>query len=422
MQNRSETSIDPSERLQLKIAQALRNTRLVRESASKAESHSCAVCGSKLADSPAATDAAAAPIFSSLNKQTWICSACFKKFSKLAAWNLESPYRRSLHLPITTDQIHPLDPRCQIVQFAILSGVQLTEADFQLVAGFLRQYPEIPFRVYGGHPALKDLEFLRHFGFVRKFQVDVWDLANLDGLRFLPPELEALGVGSTKSKRHSLRFLERFPALKRLFLEGHSKDFQVVGSLGRLESLTLRSITLPDLSALTRLNQLKSLDIKLGGTKDLRLAPGIGRLRYLELWMIRGLTDLSFIGDLEYLQHLVLESLKHVSTLPLFRNLRSLRRVKLQNMKGIRDLRSISEAPALEDLLTFEMVHLKPEDFGPFVGHRTLRTVSVGLGGRRKDATVHAMLGLPTVEGKFQFSADDQEDQAQISLRCDPAP
>lgn len=36
-----------------------------------------------------------------------------------------------------------------------------------------------------------------------------------------------------------------------------------------------------------------ALDIELGGTKGLGLLPRVGRLRYLELWMVKGLSDLS---------------------------------------------------------------------------------------------------------------------------------
>ena len=46
------------------------------------------------------------------------------------------------------------------------------------------------------------------------------------------------------------------------------------------------------------LTRLLSLDIKLGGTTNLGLLPRIGRLRYLELWLIRGLADIGPVGDM----------------------------------------------------------------------------------------------------------------------------
>jgi hypothetical protein len=213
------------------------------------------------------------------------------------------PFHREIESPITADQLRPLDPRCRTVQFNSL----LTENDFRRLAKFMQQYPQVELRVYGNYDGrITDLAFLKHFPFIKRFTVEIWQLENFNGLAFLPTDLEGLGLGQTKSRRHSLRFLERFPALRTLYIEGHTKDFEAVRHLERLKDLTLRSITLPDLSDLTALHQLKSLDIKLGGTTDLRLLPKVGKLRYLELWMIRGLTDITPVAEVESLQYLFL--------------------------------------------------------------------------------------------------------------------
>ncbi len=62
-----------------------------------------------------------------------------------------------------------------------------------------------------------------------------------------------------------------------MYLEGQTKDIEVVS---QLTSLTLRSITLPNLALLQPLAQLRALDIN-------------GQLEYVELWMIRGFSDLA---------------------------------------------------------------------------------------------------------------------------------
>ena len=53
-----------------------------------------------------------------------------------------------------------------------------------------------------------------------------------------------------------------------MHLDGQSKDIEVLGELDKLEDVTLRSITTPDLSYLARLRNLWSLDIKLGGNAE----------------------------------------------------------------------------------------------------------------------------------------------------------
>ena len=69
---------------------------------------------------------------------------------------------------------------------------------------------------------------------------------------------------------------------------------------------------MPDLSLLLPLTGLRSLDLKLGGTRDLGLLPRLGELRYLELWMIRGLTDITAVGRIPSLRALFLQALRQV--------------------------------------------------------------------------------------------------------------
>jgi hypothetical protein len=275
----------------------------------------------------------------------------------------------------------------------------LTDDDFRRLADWLRAYPEITLRAYLRH---RDIEFLRFFPFLRRFDVDAaYGLESLDGLRLLPDDLEQLAIGGTR-RPLDLSRLERFAGLKSLFLEGQTKRIDVISSLLSLEHLGLRSITLPDLSLLVPLAYLRTLEIKLGGTSDLQLLPRIGRLRYLELWRIRGLSDVSSIGELSDLQFLFLQTLKHVESLPDLGKAVALRRVRLQTMKGIRDLRPLASAPALEELVLDDMPQLQPNDLRPLVGLPHLRAVSARIGIKKSEAA-KALLRLPEVRGRFEW-------------------
>jgi len=313
------------------------------------------------------------------------------------------PFIRELKTPVTVEQLRPLDARCRVVQFS----EPLTDSDFKRVAGFMRDCSTVTLRVYGHYSDGCDLEFLRYFSFLRNFQVDVFKLKDFSGLNYLTNDLEYLGLGQTLRKTHSLRFLERFTSLRELYIEGHAKDIEVIGQLVKLEQLRFRSITLPNLSILKPLVRLLSFDLKLGGTKDLRLLPDIGKLRYLEVWMVKGLSDLKVIADIHTLQYLFLQTLKGVTELPSLRGLALLRRVHLETMKGLNDLRSVADAPMLEELLILDMRHLKPDALSPFVGHPTLKRATVGLGSIKKNGVVKKLLGLPDVsniKGGFAFT------------------
>lgn len=306
------------------------------------------------------------------------------------------PFLRKVNPPITDDQLSPLDPRCQCVQFAD----PLSETDHVKLANFLAAYPNVPLRIYGHYSApVPNLSFLRHYPFLSGLSVEVFLLQSIEGIEYLPESLKVFGFGQTKTKSISLDFLKRFSRLKNLYLETHRKNIEAVSGLLHLEQLTLRSITLPDLSLLLPLKRLWSLDIKLGGIMDLRLMPQIGGLKYLELWMIKGLEDLSMIAQLTSLQNLFLQALKNVTALPSFRDLHLLRRVTLDTMKGITDLSPIADAPNLEELVVVAANHLSLEDFIAFVGHPKLRAATIGLGSTHKNEQVQKLLGLPEFNG-----------------------
>ena len=171
------------------------------------------------------------------------------------------PNLRTIESPVARHMLRPLDDQVDHVQFT----TPLTPRDFTNLSAFMRDYPDRTLRVFGWN-SVPDLEFLREFTFLRRFFVDVWTLQSLDGLRHLSPDLECLKIGATKKRTHSLQVLSRFPRLHELYIEGHTRDFAVVGTLKHLEKLTLRSVTRPDLLEFTSLRKLWWLDLKLGGS------------------------------------------------------------------------------------------------------------------------------------------------------------
>lgn len=312
---------------------------------------------------------------------------------------------REVSSPLTAEMLLPAPTGRGVVQF----NRRLTDDDFRQLGEWFRDYPAMSLRAYGSYDhSITDLEFLRHFPTLRRFAADaLWDsLTSLDGLRHLPAELEELVIGETKG-RLDLAGLARFGELDTLFLEGQTRNLEVISGLTRLRDLTLRSITMPDLSLLLPLRGLRSLDLKLGGTRDLNLLPRVGELRYLELWLIRGLTDVSAIGGVASLRALFLQALRQVETLPDLGRATSLRRVRLETMKGLRDLSPLRTAPALRDLELIDMRHLQPEDLAVLKGMPTLEAVTPGLGSHRKNDAAAALLGLPPVQGMFDWDADD---------------
>lgn len=272
----------------------------------------------------------------------------------------------------------------------------LKDLDFRRVAALMKK-GRVGSLMIQSYVEFPDLAFLHNFPFLKSFYLSCYGIRSFQGIEALPPDLGDLHLDPTR-RTFSLSFLERLQCLTRLSLDSQQKDFEAVSSLRGLRDLTLRSISLGDLSLLIPLRKLLALDIKLGGTRDLTHLPEIGRLKYLELWRIRGLSDLRPIGGVTSLRSLFLENLKHVAHLPPLKDLKVLKRIDLWSMKGLHDLKPLLEAPALEELSVLGATNLEPSDFRFLRTHRTLKRASITMDSFRRNAEVETLLGFPPVK------------------------
>ena len=280
---------------------------------------------------------------------------------------------------------------------------------------FYSQRPDVQFRVYGSYSSPCDLSFLSLMSNVqdlaadclhnasgieaivsiptiRRLRIGIWNLEDLGFLSDVSDEVESLFIGTTRSKKPDLAPLTRFSGLRTIYLEGQRKNIDVLSQLGELEKIVLRSITVPDLDFLRPLDKLWSLDIKLGGTTNFAAIESMARLKYFELWQVRGLSDIGVISTLTGLQHLFLQSLKNVRALPDLRQLVNLRRITLETMKGLGDVSALRDAPALSEYLHIAANNLQPEDYVPLLENATVKKIRIGFGSKRKNERFKTML------------------------------
>ena len=240
-----------------------------------------------------------------------------------------------------------------------------------------------------------DLSPLRHFPGLRRLVVTNLRLQSWDGIEHVADSLEHIGMGDTTLKPISVAPLRRLTRLKSLGLSGPVKHGEVVGSLTTLEHLTLRSVRIDHAAVIPKLMGLTTFNLHLGSADpDLSWLAALPRLTELEIWRVRGVTDLGPLGDLATVRRLSLQSMRAVTALPSFAGASSLTRVALDAMKGITDLSGLADAPALEELWLVEMPQLEPEALRPLVGHPTLRFGVWGLGSVRKNDAAYELLPL----------------------------
>lgn len=110
-----------------------------------------------------------------------------------------APMPFDLRSPVTEADLERLDERPEVIQFSSA----LTEPDYALLGRWFEGQPTKTLRAYGSYDgSITNLDFLRHFPSVRSFQADALyhSLTNIDGLGYLPSDVQFLALGQTKKK------------------------------------------------------------------------------------------------------------------------------------------------------------------------------------------------------------------------------
>lgn len=190
-----------------------------------------------------------------------------------------------------------------------------------------------------------------------------------------------LQVDAEKLMDKNLSCLKLFDHITGLSLHGFNQS-QIKKAVfpKKITDLYLLSVRVQDYSFLLPLKNLEILDIRLGGSKDFSALGNLTNLKSLSLLKILSLHDLSFISKLHRLQFLKVDSCKKISTIPNLIDLRCLRRVHLERMRGLTDISGIANAPKIEDLIIMESESLLPENLECFIGHPTIKRILPGIG------------------------------------------
>jgi hypothetical protein len=116
----------------------------------------------------------------------------------------------------------------------------------------------------------------------------------------------------------------------------------------------------------------------------------MSQVRYLELWQVRGLSDIEVISRMPGLQNIFLQSLRNVVRIPDLNALVGLRRLYLENMKGLQDISGLVGAPSLQEF-AHAMSNLNPSDYEALVRMPSLKRASVWFGSKEKNDAFRAM-------------------------------
>ncbi|MEM1071719.1 MAG: hypothetical protein AAGH71_02710 [Planctomycetota bacterium] len=257
---------------------------------------------------------------------------------------------------------------------------KLSGREYRKLASTMKELPGVGLRLidYEEH---SNLSFLKHFTGIQTLGVIMLGVESFDPIAQLGGSLRVLSLARTYRRSHSIRCLESLPNLRALSIDGHSKSFEVVEGLTKLESLRVRSLRLEDATPLSRLADLRQLSVGFGSLHDLSPVGTLKDVETLEIGGNRNLTDLDWIQHLGKLKHLSLYWLSAVERLPSLRPLASLDRVAIVRMKRLESLESIADSQSIRMLLLESLPFRSPEAYRCLAAMPALQSlIVVGLG------------------------------------------
>ena len=120
----------------------------------------------------------------------------------------------------------------------------------------------------------------------------------------------------------------------------------------------------------------------------------------LEMWQVRKLEDIRVVARIPNLETLMLQDLPNVTDIPSLASCTTLKTIFIKHLKSLEDLSPIAEAPNLEHFALTGPTKCLPEAFKPFLNHKTLKEIWVGLGSFKRNRAVHDMFAGSRIELK----------------------
>ncbi|MGB0953604.1 MAG: hypothetical protein ACPG31_10280 [Planctomycetota bacterium] len=250
---------------------------------------------------------------------------------------------------------------------------------------FLEAMPSLQKFTVNGCEHVENLECLGLLPDLKELSLGVFSLEDFDFLERAPEGLKCLSLERSSSRRPDLSHLKRFGELEELYIEGHTKGIEILSGLMGLKKVTLRSITVKDLSFLRDLPRLWSLALHLGGTTCLEGLRGMTSLMDFEACQVRGLADLDVLSSFTGLQSLRLQSLPRMLRIPCLSDSVHLRKIHLENLKGLKDFRALQGAPGLEEFRFVDAKRQSPSDLLPVLKNPSVKRVEAGFGSDKKN-------------------------------------
>lgn len=142
--------------------------------------------------------------------------------------------------------------------------------------------------------------------------------------------------------------LLRSKRLENLSIHGWKKDIDKLRNFNTVKSLMLRGITIGDYSFINQMEALTGLSIRYGASKNFSALFGNPKIETLEFWRVSNLDNVEVLSHLPNLRFIYLQQLKNVRKFPNLSNAFCLKKIMLDDMRGLDEFSALETMPSLE--------------------------------------------------------------------------
>jgi len=213
----------------------------------------------------------------------------------------------------------------------------------------IKKRPEIELRFYGDYSEeLIDWGSLTE---IQNLQIDLWETNDLEEVGRLK-NLKRLGITKNVRSKVSLGILEPLQNLE-TFYTSISKDVETISKLSNLKFLSLNEIKKNNLDFLTNLKNLQVLWLSMGSFKDFSGLSKIENLQKLQVHQVRGFESEIINPVLEFcsqLWALKLDNLKGIKNLDFIPRMSKIEYLSMEGIKNLNTYTPIKNSMTMETI------------------------------------------------------------------------
>jgi hypothetical protein len=258
---------------------------------------------------------------------------------------------------------------------------------------FLERLPDIERLGIDSIPAVSNIQILSHLERLRTLHLDVFRLQDFSIIKTLNSNLDMLRIsagGGGLSFDFDCAWLARFTDLRALYLGKAKKNIQSLVEIESLENLTLRGITVQDISFINEL-QLTSLAVHWGAISCFEQLAGNTTISSIDLWRISKLQNLDFLGDMSGLESINLSQLKNVTSLPDLSKLTKLREIEIDELKNLDDISGLEYVKGLREVAIYSGFSMTPEAIMCLFRNPSIAEINCFTGSEKKNQEIYRL-------------------------------